>query len=406
MNMNLLIEGLEIKAVIPNNTDKKLVIDNNCQSYPVYKIRLDQLYYNDQNDRIATWISRYKIDNNINDFDLSDIENYNNIIHEFITDSNREALKKTQNNMKMLGQQESGVVLSDGRIIDGNRRFTCLRNIQKETGKTQYFEAVILDHNIKNNAKQIKMLELMLQHGVDEKIGYNPLDRLVGIYNDIIETKLLTAKEYADSVNQTEAEIKVEIEKANLLVDFLDFINSPKNFYLARTMNITESLKDLHVMLKKAKDDDKREDLKNIVFAELFMQPVGDMNRYIRKIKKVVDSNKFINSFIDEQTVLVEKVCDEIEKYPKVTEKEIREIRSNEEIKRNFLHSTEKYINKVDGDTTRNQPAKQAEKAFDSLDLIDPNIFKKLSAEQKDDIREKLDMIDEIVSSIRRELDV
>ena len=404
--MNLLTEGIEIKAVTPNNTDKKLVIDNLSQNYPVYKIRLDQLYYNDQNDRIATWISQYKNDNNINGFDLSDIENYNNIIHKFITDSNPQALNNTQNNIKLVGQQEAGVVLSDGRIIDGNRRFTCLRNIEKETGKTQYFEAVILDHTIKNNAKQIKMLELMLQHGVDEKIGYNPIDRLVGIYNDIIETKLLTVEEYANSVNQTPAEIKVEIEKANLLVDFLEFINSPKHFYLARTMNITESLKDLHVMLKKVKDDDKREDLKNIVFAQLFMQPVGDMNRYIRKIKKIADSNKFINNFIDEQTVIVEKVCDEIEKYPKVTNKEIGKIRDNEEIKREFKHSTELFINKVDADTTRNQPAKQVEKAFDSLDLIDTNIFKKLSTEQKDDIGEKLDLLEEIVSNIRRELDV
>lgn len=404
--MNLLTEGIEIKAVIHNNTDKKIVIDNVSYNYPVYKIRLDQLYYNDQNDRIATWISQYKIDNNIKDFDLSDIENYNNIIHEFITDSNREALRKTQNNIKIVGQQETGVVLSDGRIIDGNRRFTCLRNIQKETGKTQYFEAVILDHTIKNNAKQIKRLELNLQHGVDEKIGYNPIDRLVGIYNDIIETKLLTVQEYAESVNQTEAEILVEIEKVKLLVDFLDFINAPKHFYLARTLNITESLKDLHTMLKKVKDEDKREDLKIIVFAQLLVQPVPDMNRYIRKIKKIADSNKFINNFIDEQIEIVEKVCEELEDFPKVTIKEIAKIHTDEDIKKEFSHSTEIYLNKVDGDAIRNQPAKQVEKAFDSLDLIDTNIFKKLSGEQKDDIREKLDMIDEIVSNIRRELDV
>ncbi len=404
--MNLLTEGIKIKAVIPNNTDKKLVIDNISHNYPVYKIRLDQLYYNDQNDRIATWISQHKVDNNVSDFDLSDIEKYNNIIHGFITDSNRQALKNTQNNIKLVGQQETGVVLSDGRIIDGNRRFTCLRNIEKETSKTQYFEAVILEHSIENNAKQIKMLELMLQHGVDEKIGYNPIDRLVGIYNDIIETKLLTVEEYANSVNQTPAEIKVEIEKANLLVDFLEFINSPKHFYLARTMNITESLKDLHIMLKKVKDDEKREDLKNIVFAELLMQPVGDMNRYIRKIKKIVDSNKFFNNFIDEQTLIVEKVCDQLEKYPKVTNEEIVKIRANEEIKKDFKHSTEIFINKVDSDTSRSQPVKQVEKAYDSLDLIDTNIFKKLSSEQKDDIQEKLEMLDEIVSNIRRELDV
>lgn len=404
--MNLLTTGIEIKAVIPNNTDKKLVIDNISQNYTVYKIRLDQLYYNDQNDRIATWISQYKIDNNIEDFEQFDKENYNNIIHEFITESNREALRKTQANIKMVGQQETGVVLSDGRIIDGNRRFTCLRNIEKETGKTQYFEAVILEHNIKNNAKQIKMLELMLQHGVDEKIGYNSIDKLVGIYNDIIETELLTAKEYADSVNQSEANIQMEVEKAKLMVDFLDFINAPKQFHLARNMNLAESLKELNVMLKNIKDYDDREDLKNVVFSQWLMQPVGDMNRYTRKIRKISLNNKFIHDFLDEQIEIVEKVCEELEKYPKVGIKEINAIRANEVIRSSFYHSTDKYVNKVDGDITRNQPVKQAEKAFDSLDLIDTNILRKLNKDQKNDILDKLDLIAEILSKIRSELDV
>jgi hypothetical protein len=406
MKMNLLSEGIDIKAVIKTNTNKKLSIDNISQNYPVYQIRLDQLYYNDQNDRIATWISQYKIDNSIEDLDISDKDKYNNIIHEFITESNRDALKKTQANIKLVGQQEQGVVLSDGRIIDGNRRFTCLRNIERETGKTQYFEAVILDHTIKNNAKQIKMLELMLQHGVDEKIGYNPIDRLVGIYNDIVETKLLTIREYANSVNQSEADIEIEVEKAKLMVDFLEFINAPKQFHLARHFNLGDPLKELYVMLKKVRDNDKKEDLKNSVFAQFLMQPYGDTTRYARKIKKVASSARFIDEFLEEQMQIVEKVCDELEKYPKVGTKEINSIRANENIKKEFYHSTEKYVNKVDSDTTRNQPAKQVEKAFDSLDLVDTNIFKKLSSEQKEDIREKLDMVSEIVSKIRGELDV
>lgn len=403
--MNSLKEAIETNVVVPNNTQKRLVIDNISKSHEVYKIRLDQLYYNDQNDRIATWISQYKLENNISHFDISDKEVYNDQIHDFITDSNPEALRKTQTNIKLVGQQEPGVILADGRIIDGNRRVTCLRNIQKITGITQYFEAVILDHNIKNNEKQIKMLELMLQHGVDEKIGYNPIDRLVGIYNDIIEKGLLTVKEYANSVNQTEREINIEIEKAELLVEFLEFINAPKHFYLARTMNLTESLKDLQLMLKKVKDDDKKESLKNIVFAQLIMQPVGDMNRYIRRMKKVAQSTKFINDFIEEQTEIVADVCDELEKHPKVTAKEIGEIRSKDWIKENFEKSTEKFIARVDGQTTRNLPAKQVEIAFDALDSIDTKILKKLTIEQKGEIREKLETIGEILLAIKGELD-
>jgi hypothetical protein len=406
MIMDLLIDGSAQKVVIPNETDKRLVIDNISKNYPVYKIRLDKLYYNDQNDRIATWVAQYKIENNIDKLDSSDRENYNNIIHEFITESNRDAIKKTQTNINMVGQQEPGVVLSDGRIIDGNRRFTCLRNIEKETGKTQYFEAVILDYSVENNAKQIKKLELMLQHGVDEKIGYNPIDRLVGIYTDIIETKLLSVEEYAQSVNLNESDIQLEVEKAKLMVEFLEFINAPKQFHLARHFNLSDPLKELHVMLRKVNDNDKKEDLKNAVFAQFLMQPFGDTTRYARKIKKIASNNKFLEGFLEEQMGIVEKVCEELEKHPKVTVKEISAIRANEKIKDEFLRSTEKYENRVNSDKTRSQPIIQAEKAFDSLDLIDTKIIKKLNQEQKDEIREKLDMIDQIVLAIRSELDV
>ena len=164
--MNLLENGLVEKFIFKTENKKRLVIENISKDYPVYRIRLDKLFYNDQNDRISTWISEYKMKNNIDKIDYSDRESYNKIIHGFITDSNSDAMKKTQQNIEAIGQIEAGVVLADGRIIDGNRRFTCLRNIQEKNKEVQYFEAVILDYSIEHNEKQIKMLELMLQHGV------------------------------------------------------------------------------------------------------------------------------------------------------------------------------------------------------------------------------------------------
>ncbi|WP_339802887.1 hypothetical protein MKY19_11525 [Paenibacillus sp. FSL R5-0744] len=405
--MNLLKEGIENRSILPTTLTKKLSVDNHMQTYTVYKIRLDELYYNDQNDRIATWISQYKAENEITNIDTEDKEQYNRIIQGFITESNPEALKKTQNNIELIGQQEAGVILTDGRIIDGNRRFTCLRNLEQKTGKTQYFEAVILEHNIAHNAKQIKMLELFLQHGVDKPVDYNPIDRLVGIYNDIVENKLLTAREYASSSNQTEADIKREVEKAKLMVEFLEFINAPKQFYLARTMNLSESLKDLYSMLSKVKNDDSREDLKNNVFAQLLMAPVGDTNRYIRKIGKIASNSRLLDEYLDEQSDLIESVCDAVEQHPVTTEKIINEhIRSQKEIQSEFARSTEKWVSKADGDASRNRPAQQAEKAYEMLDTIDTNIFKKISDVQKEDIREKLDLVQQILDSIRGELDV
>lgn len=271
--MNLLVDGLEEKTVFKTELTKQLSIDNHTEVYPVYKIRLDKLYYNDQNDRIATWISQYKADNKINSIDMKNKEEYNNIIHQFITESNPKALSKTQKNIALVGQEQPGVVLADGRIVDGNRRFTCLRNIQEETGNTQYMNAVILERDITGNAKEIKMLELYLQHGVDKPVDYDPIDRLVGIYNDIVDKKLLSITEYAKSVNLSEREIKREVDKAKLMVEFLEFIDAPKQFHLARKLNINDPLKELNTIMKQCKDEDRREDLKNVFFANLLIRP-------------------------------------------------------------------------------------------------------------------------------------
>ena len=42
------------------NYTKKLSFDGETKAYQVYKINLDKLFYNDQNDRIATWLSKFK----------------------------------------------------------------------------------------------------------------------------------------------------------------------------------------------------------------------------------------------------------------------------------------------------------------------------------------------------------
>ena len=403
--MNLLKEGKELKMVGETNYVKALTIDGLSKDYKVYEIRLDALFYNDQNDRIATWVNKYKQENNLSCFDLDNKERYNEIIHDFIVSSNKEAIDKTQKNIQIIGQQEYGVVLSNGRIIDGNRRYTCLRNIEKVTGVSQYFKAVILDYDIEQNKKQIKMLELQLQHGVDEKVGYNPIDRLVGIYNDIIETQLLTVKEYAKSVNSTEKEIDLEVERAKLMVEFLEFFNMDKQFHIARELNLIDPLKELHKMLKKIIDEDKKEDLKQMVFTQ-FLMLEGDKTRYARKIGKIAANTKFVDSYIEEQANLVYNLQEEVCKYDVITPKEIGVLKSNEKAKAELEKITEKYVSKVDSDTTRNQPVKQIEKALDAIDMIDTNILKKLSMDQRDEMVEKLLAIEELIAEIKGVMNV
>lgn len=404
--MNLLKEGIENGVVLKTELSRKITIDGHTEAYPVYKVKLDYLFYNDQNDRIATWISQYKADKNIKKMDMNDMALYNNIIQEFIFKSSPDSLKKTQANIELVDQREPGVVLVDGRIIDGNRRFTCLRNLSKENPRFNYFETVILDKSLENNLKQIKMLELMIQHGEESKVDYNPIDRLVGIYNDIIDSKLLTVKEYARSTNMIESELNKQIELAKLLVDFLETINAPNQFYIARDMDLNGPLVELQGILRKIKNKDEAENIKYVVFTNFLMQPQGDMTRFIRKIKTVA-SSKYLPEYLDEQMEISEKVLDKLPEIGKVTRDVIKEtFRSDEETKEELKRSLEKAEFKAKSSETRNKPLQVLEKVGDSLETIDINIFSKLNEEQMSSIVAQIDKLEEVLKIIREATDV
>lgn len=390
--MKLLQDGVREGYIIPTDVTRKITMDGVTKVYQVYKIKLSCLYYNDQNDRIATWISKYKADNALEYFDISDREQYNSVIQQFIIDSNPSAIDKTKSNISMVDQREPGVVLNDGRIIDGNRRFTCLRLLSAKDEHFTWFEAVILDKDINDNQKEIKMLELMIQHGEEGKVDYNPIDRLVGVYNDIIDKKLLTVAEYAKSTNEPEYEVKKRIELANLMVEFLEYINAPKQFYIARELELEGPLIEFAAILKKCPDDETRKKMKISVFNNMLVKPENDMTRFIRQIKSVVET-EFLDDFIEEQIDLAEQVAQIIPE--QVTDaKTIQEnVRQNEQMKEKLSHSMDKVITKVKRTETRNKPAMMLDKSILSIESIDVHILEKLEKEELDIVRDKIEIL-------------
>lgn len=229
--------------VIPTNLSRKMTIGGETRAYPIYRVRLDQLFYNDQNDRIATWISQYYNQHGNNGLSLLETDEYNDVIESFIIQSNPASIDKTQMNIELIGQREPGVVLLDGRLIDGNRRFTCLRRLSVKDEKFNWFETVILESSLENNRKQIKMLELSIQHGEEKKVDYNPLDRLVGVYQDIVESGMLTVEEYAQSTNESVLDVRKRVGQAQMLVEFLEYIHMPKQYYVAREYQLVTILR-------------------------------------------------------------------------------------------------------------------------------------------------------------------
>lgn len=385
----LLSEGMNQGFVIPTDYTRKLTIDGMTKSYQVYQIRLDELYYNDQNDRIATWVNKYKEENKIEDFDVFN-SNYNQTIENFIFESNPKAIEKTKKNIELVGQREAGVVLNDGRIIDGNRRYTCLRKIHEVNPNTNHFEAVILDRDIRENKKEIKLLELSIQHGEEGKIDYNPIDRLVGLYNDVIKNELITIDEYQKTVNETKTSINKKIEQANLMVEFLEFIDAPEKFYIARDLELDGPLGEIPAILNKVRTEEEKEDLKLIIFSNLLMKPKGDITRFIRKIKTIVDS-EYVSDFVEEQLIFTEETAEKILEFEDINSKVINnEFRNDENLQNKMVQSLEKYEIKTKKDLTRMKPVQDMQKIHVTLESMDTNMIAKLSIEEQEELNQAI----------------
>lgn len=263
---------------------------------------------------------------------------------------------------------------------------------------------MILDHNIENNAKQIKMLELSIQHGEESKVDYNPIDRLVGIYYDIMSTHLLSVEEYARSTNESEADVKKRMEVAKLMVEFLEFINAPEQFHIARDLQLYFPLEELTKLMKKCSSEDEMEDLKIAVFTNVLMQPAGDMTRFVRNIKPIIGS-EYQEEFLEEQKTLAAEMLDSLPEQGKVDTTVIREsVRANEELVHALGNSVEKAMTKVKKNETRNRPVQLAEKAATFLESIDPYILLKMNDSELKRMSRQLDKLEQIVAEIRGNL--
>lgn len=382
---------------------RKVTYGGKTVVYPVYRVRLDKLYYNDQNDRIATWISRYESENGKGALSVLDAENYNRIIENFICESNLDAIQKTQKNIAFVGQREPGVTLADGRIVDGNRRFTCLRRIQRDSSEPVYFETVIMDMDIQEDKKQIKLLELGIQHGEEKKVDYDLIDYAVGTYRDIVQTKLLTIEEYASSANETKASVKKRIEIAEVINYFLKYIRLSEQYYVAREYQVYSLFQEMMAPLKKLDANEKKQ-LKIIVFNNVMMNAMPDQRKFIRDIKALINSGNY-KSYFDDQRRLADIIS---HKYSTTTIRSKDDVDrfalENSEIKEKLQMSMERALLKSNFQVQKTKPAEKVAESISSMMEVDSRLFDKLDVDEKEKLRSELDELARIVDKFRRML--
>ena len=395
-----LLQKVGTKLVQKTKLTRKVTYGDKTEVYPVYRVRLDLLFYNDQNDRIATWITSYESENG-ND-SLSDLnrEIYNRIIENFICESNPDAINKTQNNMKLVGQRVPGVTLADGRVVDGNRRLTCLRRLSRLTTEPLYFETVLMDMDIREDKKKIKLLELAIQHGEEKKVDYDLIDFAVGTYRDVVQTKLLTAEEYAASTTESVAEVKKRIEIAGIISEFLGFIKLPGQYHVAREFQVYSLFAEMQPLLKRM-DEAGQNELKTIAFNNILLKAVNDQRKFIRDIKGLIRSDTY-QRYFEEQQPINNEIADKYAACEIHSKNDIDTFaEDNLRLAEEMQNAMERALLRSRSEQLKAKPAESVSKCISLMLDIDTRQFGKLDMEEKENLRAGLSELEKIVSNYR-----
>ncbi len=395
---------LEDTRVQQSEITKKFSLRGQTAPRPVYRIPLDLVYYNNKNGRIATLISKWEADNG---YKISELgrEKYNETIENYIIKSNEAAYKKTKKSIESISQREAGVVLSNGCIIDGNRRYTCLRRLNAEdgSGKYGYFEAVILDPDITADEKEIKRLELELQHGQDEKVAYNPIEALIDVYKTVVEEQLLTTKEYADNSNKTEAAVKKDLGQAEIIIDFLDYINAPGKYYIAVDLQLDAAVFEIY-NIKQKLSEEEWEKAKIVLYDNMLAKTVGDIKQLMREIKTIINSDYFEN-YYEEHYEAAKPLHQKLKDVEMLDSDYIKDnIRSDEDLKKNLYSACDNYRVLVAKTNIKKLPIEQMEDVYGMLSKIDIDLVTHMVGENKqlfiDNFNKVNNKINEIGSKI------
>ena len=413
-DLNKLIEE---KSIEKTTLTKRLTIGSEAKDYPVYKFPLEYLYYNDQNGRINTVYHQYISNHGKLTPEIGESK-YNEIFEKFIFESKKQALKDTQISISEKGQQEPGVILSDGRVIDGNRRFTALRRIQKETKIQQCFEAVILSFDISNkiDEKKIKELELDLQLGREERVSYDPIDRIFDVYNTIEVQKLMTPEEYkkASGAGNTKG-INKDLRLAKLIIKFLSIVAPNENpidkFYLARELKLDGPLEDIERTINKLKKDKETitQNVLTILAVQIAKSEVGDrdITRKIRDVKyNILDNPEMKERFIDATDEHVDNIIDFFESNPINQASDLKNNLNNNleiaEISSKLLQTTNRLSNKGQITANRRQSLVKLQEIRDTLEDLSSEDLKELYEKEFFEAKEILQEIRDLAFKLSK----
>ena len=403
---------------------KTIVLKNSSQEYDVYKIPVDILVYNPTNGRMFMEAKRFENEEHTNLATLKDIDpkKYNDEVENLIWSTNEERNLSTKRDIEKFGQIEPGVVLDDGTVVDGNRRFTCIRRLHREFPSDErfaYFLAAIIKVDGKQITRQLlKEYELRVQFGADEKVGYNVINKNMSIYWLIEKENSFDYTSIAELLgNGTTAGDVSKICKTCKLVDeFLDYIGKSGEYQIAEDMKIYWPLEPLVTYFMndgKNLTELEKQERKHLFFDYLLTLDVALITQNLRDglIKKVFKDSAETKKLIDEHKETIgDKIQTIIEDSPDIDDfnESIKELRNSDEA----TEDKENYEKVVSKQVAKNQidiPLKECKNALKSLDNVNVkpliNASNTIANQKLEEIKNALTEIENKVRTLKLQIE-
>ena len=239
---------------VSEETDRTLRIwlKGRKQDLKVYRIPLEQLYFNIENGRYADKMLQLKADNPGIDVD-SKLDKWKREIYNMLkgyyigsieaegTEPDRVAFERLQEDIKNRDQLDPGIVLPDGGVIDGNRRLAVLLSL--DGPRFSRFDGIFLPDDISDEDRW--RIEVGVQLGKDQKLDYSPINQLLKIRQGLEmykKIKLPAKKTPEDMIAEalygvSRKEVIDSIDRINLIDEYLNFFKMKGKYHLVSDRN-------------------------------------------------------------------------------------------------------------------------------------------------------------------------
>lgn len=229
---------------------------------------------------------------------------------------------------------------------------------------------------------------------------------MVGVYQDIVKTRLLTIEEYAESTNETIQEVKKRVENAKLFSEFLQYIGMPEQYYIAREYQVVSIFSDMLPIFKKCKRESDVITLKEAIFNNILMQTIDDSRKFIRYINQMMETNIF-QTYLQKQLEITEKIKEKLYANPPKNRVELNDfINENPELAEELRNTLDDFILKAKKRATKSKPSQSVSKSFTILKDVDTRIFSSLSDKELESLTADITRLSEKVDFIKGKLKI